>query len=53
MEIVSHIPGPKSGFSLTVPLYEIIDAVLRKLKTGVRWERLPVTSMFSDKPLTW
>jgi len=53
MEIVPYIPAPKRGFHPTVPLSEIIDAVLYKLKTGVQWEQLPVGSLFSGKALTW
>lgn len=53
MEIVPYIPGPKRGFAPTVPLAEVIDAILYKLKTGVQWEQLPVRSLFSDKALTW
>jgi transposase len=52
MEIVPYIPAPKRGFPPTVPLSEIIDAVLHKLKTGVQWEQLPVRSLFSGKALT-
>ena len=53
MGIVPYIPAPKRGFHTTVPLSEIIDAVLYKLKTGVQWEQLPVGSLFSGKALTW
>ncbi len=53
MEIVPFIPGPKRGFPPTVPVAEIIDAILYKLKTGVQWHQLPVRSLFSDRALTW
>ena len=53
MEIVPCIPNGKRGFSRTVPLVEIINSILYKLKTGVQWEYLPVSSLFSDKTLTW
>ena len=29
------------------------NSILYKLKTGVQWEYLPVSSLFSDKTLTW
>ncbi|OED37997.1 transposase [Flavobacteriaceae bacterium (ex Bugula neritina AB1)] len=53
MEIVPYIPNGKRGFAPTVPLVEIINSILYKLKTGVQWEYLPVSSLFSDKTLTW
>ena len=53
MEIVPYIPHPKRGFPPTVPMAEIINALLYKLKTGVQWEYLPVSSLFSVKALTW
>lgn len=51
MEIIPHIPAPKRGFSPTVPLPEIINCILYKLKSGVQWPLLPVESQFSKKVL--
>ncbi len=53
MEIVPYIPLPKRGFPPTVPIVEIVNAVLYKLKTGLQWQFLPVGSLFSDKVLVW
>ncbi|WP_245980468.1 transposase [Flagellimonas lutimaris] len=53
MEIVPYIPLPKRGFAPTAPLYEIVNAILYKLKTGVQWEYLPSSSLFSQKVLSW
>ncbi len=36
-EIVPHLALAKRGFQTTVPLEEIVNAVLYKLKTGVQW----------------
>lgn len=52
-EIVPLIPKTKRGFPPTVPLVEIVNAILYKLKTGVQWHQLPVKALFEDKPLTW
>ena len=52
-EIVSHLPGPSRGFSPTVPLAEVVNAILYKLKAGVHWRLLPVRALFSDKVLCW
>ena len=53
MEIIPHIPKTKRGFPPTVPLVEIINAILYKLKTGVQWHQLPVKALFEKIPLTW
>ena len=53
MEIVPLIPKTKRGFPPTVPLVEIVNAILYKLKTGVQWHQLPVKALFEQDPLTW
>lgn len=53
MEIVCHIPRTSRGFPPTVPLTEIVNAILYKLKTGVHWHLLPVKALFSGKALSW
>jgi len=52
-EIVPYIPRASRGFSPTVPLHEIVNAILYKLKTGVHWHLLPVDSLFGKKVLSW
>lgn len=47
LAIVPHLPKPKRGFTSKAPLYEIVNAILYKLKTGVQWAYLPVESIFS------
>jgi transposase len=51
LEIVPYLPETKRGFKPKAPLYEIINAILYKLKTGVQWEYLPVDSLFREKKL--
>ena len=53
MEIVPLIPKTKRGFPPTVPLVELVNAILYKLKTGVQWHQLPVKALFEQNPLTW
>lgn len=53
MKIVSLLPKTKRGFPPTVPLVEIVNAILYKLKTGVQWNQLPVKALFKEKLLTW
>jgi len=53
MEIVPNIPLTKRGFPPRVPLVEIINAILYKLKTGMQWHQLPVQALFEEAPLSW
>jgi len=52
-EIVPYLPGQSRGFPPTVPIVEIVNAILYKLKTGVHWCLLPVGALFSDRSLSW
>lgn len=53
MEIVAYIPRTSRGFPPTVPLSEIVNAILYKLKTGVHWHLLPLKALFTKKMLSW
>ena len=53
IEIVPYIPKAKRGFPPSVPLVELINAILYKLKTGVQWKFLPVQALFSELSLSW
>lgn len=46
-EIIPNLPKGKRGFKPTAPLAEIISCILYKLKTGIQWHLLPVSSLFS------
>ncbi len=52
LDIVPHLPLPKRGFKSKAPLYEIVNAILYKLKTGVQWSYLPVQALFSTQVLS-
>ena len=47
-EIIPHLPTAKRGFTTKSSLSEIVNAILYKLKSGVQWRLLPVSSLFSD-----
>ena len=53
IEIIPHILLPKRGFTPTVLLVEIVNAILYKLKTGVQWHQLPTQVFFKEKSLSW
>ena len=39
---------PKRGFPPTVPLVEIVNAIIYKLKTGVQWHQLPIKEIVNQ-----
>jgi len=51
MEIIPQIPIANRGPKISVPIVELINCILYKLKTGVQWEFLPVSSLFSNNVL--
>jgi len=51
MEIIPLLPQNNKGPKIRVPLVELVNSMLYKLKTGIQWEFLPVDSLFSEKPL--
>lgn len=50
-QILPFLPIAVKGPKISVPICELVDAILYKLKTGVQWDMLPVCSLFSSKPL--
>jgi len=50
-EILPYLPIKKGGSNPRVPLTEIINCILYKLKTGMQWHMLPVESLFSKNAL--
>ncbi|GEJ44214.1 MULTISPECIES: hypothetical protein [unclassified Chryseobacterium] len=48
-ETVPYIPLGKRGFKSKVPICEIINCILYKLKTGTQWYLLPVLQLFSQE----
>lgn len=45
-EIIPHLPKRKRGFKPKVPIYELINSILYKLKTGIQSKFLPVKQLF-------
>lgn len=46
--IVQHLSQGRRGPNCSVELWEIVKAILYKLKTGVQWAYLPVKSLISS-----
>lgn len=51
--MVPLIPKQKRDFHTKVPLLEITNAILYKLKTGIQWHQLSVKALFDGDILTW
>lgn len=51
--ILPHLATGKRGFATTVPLIEIVECILYRLKTGCQWRELPTKAFFTDKILSW
>ena len=51
--IIPHLTVGSRGFDPTVPIYEIVEAILHRLKTGCQWRELPTKQFFSDAVLSW
>lgn len=47
LEIIPHISISKKGPDISVPIVELVNCILYKLKTGIQWEFLPVDALFT------
>ena len=48
--IIPHLSLAQRGYISSVPLWEIVNAILYKFKSGVHWEPLPIKSLiYSNK----
>jgi transposase len=51
--ILPHLTVGERGFETTVPLIEIVECILHRLKTGCQWRELPTKQFFTTKTLVW
>ena len=51
--ILPHLIIGTRGFETTVPLTEIVECILHRLKTGCQWRELPIKEFFTDRILHW
>jgi len=51
--ILPHLTVGTRGFETTVPMIEIVECILHRLKTGCQWRELPTKQFFSEKVLHW
>ncbi len=47
------MPKAKRGYTSKVPLWQIVNAILYKLKTGVQWRYLPMPALFPQHDYNW
>ena len=51
--IIPHLTVGKRGFAPKVPLVQIVQAILYRLKTGCQWREIPTKEFFDDEKLSW
>ncbi|MFN3590453.1 MAG: IS5 family transposase [Spirosomataceae bacterium] len=51
--IIPHLSVGSRGFEPKVPLVELVEAILYRLKTGCQWRELPTQKFFSGTILSW
>jgi transposase len=51
--ILPHLILGKRGFSSRVPVDQIVELILYRLKTGCQWRQLPIRQFLSNDELTW
>lgn len=51
--ILPHLTIGQRGFDTTVPLTEVVECILHRLKTGCQWRELPTKQFFTGKALHW
>ena len=51
--IVPHLSKGATGPEPSVPISEIVSAILYRLKTGVQWRFLPLSEFFERGAITW
>jgi transposase len=51
--IIPQLTIGSRGFDPTVPINEIVEAILHRLKTGCQWRELPTKQFFSGTILSW
>lgn len=52
-DIEKYLSKGKRGFDVTVPIYQIVEAILYKLKTGCQWAFIPVKQFFIDRDYSY
>jgi transposase len=52
-DILPHLSVAKRGFKTKSCLIEVVNSILYKLKTGIQWYLLPVSSLFTDTVLSY
>ncbi len=50
--IIPHLSVGSRGFEPTVPLSELVEAILYRLKTGCQWRELPTKEFFEGTILS-
>ena len=52
-EILPYLSKGKRGFEILVSKYQIVEAILYKLKTGCQWAFIPVSQFITGRDYSW
>ena len=52
-EILPHLSMAKRGYVTKSDLSEVIQCILYKLKMGCQWHMLPISAIFTGRPLSY
>jgi len=51
--ILPYLSKGKRGFKPKIPLYQIVEAIFYRLKTGCQWRELPVKQFINEGEMSW
>lgn len=51
--IVKYLSKAQRGYVCKVPLWQVVNAILYKFKSGVQWSLLPVKSLITKGKIAW
>ena len=51
--ILPYLSKGKRGFGTKTPLYQIVEIILYRLKTGCQWRELPIKQFINDGNMSW
>jgi transposase len=51
--IASHIPSSNLGRKPKVKLWQVLKAIIYRLKTGCQWRELPIVAFFGTVSVSW
>lgn len=51
--ILPHLSKGKRGFKTKIALYQIVEVIFYRLKTGYQWREVPIKQFIKDGKMSW